>query len=118
MCVHVEAPDEASHQGDVAAKVRAIEEIDAEIVVPVAKHLAGTEHRILVCPDHPTFLATKTHSRGAVPYVMAGSGVRANGRASYDEIEAAASGDVILPGWRLMGTFLDTARASASGPSR
>jgi 2,3-bisphosphoglycerate-independent phosphoglycerate mutase len=118
VCVHVEAPDEASHQGDVAAKVRAIEEIDAKIVVPVAKHLAGTEHRILVCPDHPTFLATKTHSRGAVPYVMAGSGVRANGRASYDEIEAAASGDVILPGWRLMGTFLDTARASASGPSR
>jgi 2,3-bisphosphoglycerate-independent phosphoglycerate mutase len=107
VCVHVEAPDEASHQGDAAAKVRAIEEIDAKIVAPVAAGLAGTEHRILVCPDHPTFLATKTHSRGAVPFVMAGTGIVGNGRVAYDEIAAAAAGgDTILPGWRLMGTFL------------
>jgi 2,3-bisphosphoglycerate-independent phosphoglycerate mutase len=106
VCVHVEAPDEASHQGDAAAKVQALERIDATIVAPVAAHLAGTEHRILVCPDHPTFLATKTHSRGAVPFVMAGTGVTGNGCATYDEIAAAAGGDTILPGWRLMGAFL------------
>ena len=107
VCVHVEAPDEASHQGDAAAKVRALEEIDAKIVAPLAAHLAGVgDHRILVCPDHPTFIATKTHSRGPVPFLMAGTDVAHNGQATYDEPAAAASGDQVLPGWTLMGTFL------------
>ena len=107
VCVHVEAPDEASHQGDAAEKVKAIEEIDAKIVAPLIKHLAAAgDHRILVCPDHPTFLATKTHSRGPVPFVMAGRGVLPSGQRSYDEIAAAASTAVIEPGWKLMGEFL------------
>lgn len=110
VCVHVEAPDEASHQGDAGEKVKAIEEIDAKIVAPIAAHLAaaGGDHRILVCPDHPTFLSTKTHSRGPVPFVMAGTGIAAGGRAAYDEPTAAAAGDTILPGWTLMGEFLGT----------
>ena len=107
VCVHVEAPDEASHQGDAAEKVKAIEEIDAKIVAPIVKHLAGAgDHRILVCPDHPTFISTKTHSRGPVPFVMAGSGIRTSGQRSYDEIAAAASTQRIEPGWKLMGEFL------------
>ncbi|MFM8802723.1 MAG: cofactor-independent phosphoglycerate mutase [Planctomycetia bacterium] len=107
VCVHVEAPDEASHQGDAVEKVKAIEEIDAKIVRPIAEHLAGVpEHRILVCPDHPTFISTKTHSRGPVPFVMAGSGIAAAGQRTYDEIAAGAGGVSILPGWKLMGEFL------------
>ncbi|MBM4022113.1 MAG: phosphoglycerate mutase, partial [Planctomycetes bacterium] len=107
VCVHVEAPDEASHQGDAAAKVQAIEAIDEKIVAPVAAHLAATgEHRILVCPDHPTFIATKAHSRGAVPFVMAGTGVRAGRQTAYHEASAAAAGDSVLPGWTLMWEFL------------
>jgi 2,3-bisphosphoglycerate-independent phosphoglycerate mutase len=107
VCVHVEAPDEASHQGDAAEKVKAIEEIDAKIVAPLAAHLAGVgDHRILVCPDHPTFISTKTHSRGHVPFVMAGSGIPHSGQATYDEVAAAASGRRSEPGWRLMGEFL------------
>jgi 2,3-bisphosphoglycerate-independent phosphoglycerate mutase len=107
VCVHIEAPDEASHQGDAAEKVKAIEEIDAKIVAPIVKHLAGSgDHRILVCPDHPTFISTKTHSRGHVPFVMAGSGIPPSGQRSYDEIAAAASTKRIEPGWKLMGDFL------------
>jgi 2,3-bisphosphoglycerate-independent phosphoglycerate mutase len=106
VCVHVEAPDEASHQGDAAAKVKAIEEIDSKIVAPAAAQLAGRDHRILVCPDHPTFIATKTHSRGPVPFVMAGTGIRPAGQTAYHEAAAAAAGDTILPGWTLMGDFL------------
>jgi 2,3-bisphosphoglycerate-independent phosphoglycerate mutase len=107
VCVHVEAPDEASHQGDAAEKVKAIEEIDAKIVAPLSAHLqAHGPHRILVCPDHPTFISTKTHSRGAVPFVMAGQGIAHSGQRTYDELAAAAAGDPILPGWKLMGTFL------------
>lgn len=107
VCIHIEAPDEASHQGDAAGKVKAIEEIDAKIVAPVAAYLAGLgDHRILVCPDHPTFIATKTHSRGPVPFVMAGTDVAHNGQATYDEIAAAAGHAAVLPGWTLMGEFL------------
>jgi 2,3-bisphosphoglycerate-independent phosphoglycerate mutase len=112
VCVHVEAPDEASHQGDVAEKVKAIEAIDALIVAPIAAHLAGgPAHRILVCPDHPTFISTKTHSRGAVPFVMAGEGISPSGARTYDEPAAAAGGRSIEPGWKLMGEFLGTNRA-------
>jgi 2,3-bisphosphoglycerate-independent phosphoglycerate mutase len=107
VCVHVEAPDEASHQGAAAEKVKAIEEIDAKIVAPLAAHLATVgDHRILVCPDHPTFLSTKTHSRGPVPFLMAGRGIAASGQRTYDEIAAAAGPERILPGWRLIGEFL------------
>jgi 2,3-bisphosphoglycerate-independent phosphoglycerate mutase len=106
VCVHVEAPDEASHQGDDAAKVAALEAIDEKIVAPLAAHLEGIDHRILVCPDHPTFLATKTHSRGAVPFVMAGTGIAATGATAYHESAATATGDTILPGWRLVGELL------------
>ncbi len=107
VCVHVEAPDEASHEGNAAEKVKAIEEIDAKIVGPIAAYLeAQGPHRILVCPDHPTFISTKTHSRGAVPFVMAGEGIAHSGQRTYDELAAAAAGDPILPGWKLMGTFL------------
>jgi 2,3-bisphosphoglycerate-independent phosphoglycerate mutase len=108
VCVHVEAPDEASHEGNAAEKVKAIEEIDAKIVGPIAAHLEALgPHRILVCPDHPTFLATKTHSRGCVPFVIAGSGIAASGRRTYDEASAAAGGAALEPGWKLMGTFLE-----------
>jgi 2,3-bisphosphoglycerate-independent phosphoglycerate mutase len=107
VCVHIEAPDEASHEGDAVAKVKAIEEIDAKIVAPLAAHLATLgDHRILVCPDHPTYIATKTHSRGGVPFVMAGSGVKPTGQTAYHETAAVESGERIEPGWTLMGTFL------------
>ena len=107
VCVHVEAPDEASHEGNAVEKVKAIEEIDAKIVAPITARLATLgDHRILVCPDHPTFIATKTHSRGHVPFVMAGTGIAPSGQSTYDEVAAASSGQRIEPGWRLMGEFL------------
>ncbi|MFM7035765.1 MAG: cofactor-independent phosphoglycerate mutase [Planctomycetia bacterium] len=107
VCVHVEAPDEASHQGDTAEKVKAIEEIDSKIIGPISGHLQTRgDHRILVCPDHPTFIATKTHSRGSVPFVMAGTGIAHVGQATYDEAAAVASGTTVEPGWTLMGEFL------------
>ena len=68
VCVHVEATDEASHEGDVAAKIKALEEIDRHVVAPAARGSAQQgDYRILVSPDHPTPVRTKTHSHGAVP---------------------------------------------------
>ena len=107
VCVHVEATDEASHEGNAAVKVKALEEIDRHIVGPVFEALKGYgEYRILVTPDHPTPLRTKTHSHGYVPFAMAGSGVRPDGATVYDDATAAASPLVFEEGWRLMSFFL------------
>jgi len=107
VCVHVEAPDEASHEGDCAAKVKALEEIDRHIVGPLHAALkAQGDYRILVSPDHPTPLRTKTHSHGFVPFAIAGTGVAVDGNKVYDDPTAGRS-DLSFPaGWRLMSYFL------------
>lgn len=90
--VHVEATDEASHEGNAAAKVQALEEIDRHIVGPLHAYLKSQgEYRLLICPDHPTFLRTKTHSHGFVPFAVCGTGVAADGASTYDEVAAAGS---------------------------
>ncbi len=105
--VHVEATDEASHEGHPDAKVAALEAIDEKIVRPVHEYLKSQgEYRLLVCPDHPTFLRTKTHSHGFVPFAMCGSGIPHNGAATYDEKAAASTGDVMTAGYELMPRFL------------
>jgi 2,3-bisphosphoglycerate-independent phosphoglycerate mutase len=108
VCVHIEAPDESSHEGDVAKKVTSLEAIDRHVVAPVLKYLedGGEPFRMLVSPDHPTYLITKTHTHGDVPFAICGSGVSAGGFDRYHEGNAAAS-DLSFPrGWDLMANFL------------
>ena len=108
VCVHVEATDEASHEGDGPAKVKALEEIDRHIVGPVWQALRSQgEYRILVTPDHPTPLRTKTHSHGMVPFCSCGVGVSADSSTTYDELSAQRSSLAFDPGWRLMDFFLN-----------
>jgi 2,3-bisphosphoglycerate-independent phosphoglycerate mutase len=107
VCVHVEAPDEASHEGDCAAKVRALEEIDRHIVGPLHEALkAHGDYRILVSPDHPTPLRTKTHSHGFVPFAACGTGIGPDPATTYDDPTAASSPLAFPEGWRLMGWLL------------
>jgi 2,3-bisphosphoglycerate-independent phosphoglycerate mutase len=107
VCVHVEAPDEASHEGRVDAKVRALEEIDRHIVGPLLKFLPQHgDWRILVSPDHRTPLRTRAHAHGAVPFTVAGTGVPSQGKLSYDEAVAAASDLAFERGQDLMPWFL------------
>ena len=107
VCVHVEATDEASHEGDVAAKVKSLEEIDRHIVGPVHEALKKFgDYRILVTPDHPTPLRTKTHSHGFVPWAVAGAGIQPDSFATYDDPVSEKSSLVFTDGWRLMGWFL------------
>jgi 2,3-bisphosphoglycerate-independent phosphoglycerate mutase len=107
VCVHVEATDEASHEGNAAAKIKALEEIDRHIVGPVHEALKKCgEYRILVTPDHPTPLRTKTHSHGYVPFALAGSDVASDSAKTYDDPTAERSSLVFDEGWRLMGHFL------------
>jgi 2,3-bisphosphoglycerate-independent phosphoglycerate mutase len=107
VCVHVEAPDEASHQGDVAEKVKAIEQIDQHIVAPLAEALQSHgDWRLMISPDHPTFLRTKMHTHGDVPVLMAGTGVAADEFTSYGDTNAARSKLAFDDGWRAMEWFI------------
>jgi 2,3-bisphosphoglycerate-independent phosphoglycerate mutase len=107
VCVHVEATDEASHEGNCAAKIKALEEIDRHIVGPLHAALrAAGEYRLLVTPDHPTPLRTKTHSHGCVPFAIAGTGVRPDDNRTYDDVTAGQSELAFPEGWKLMGYFL------------
>jgi 2,3-bisphosphoglycerate-independent phosphoglycerate mutase len=103
VCVHVEATDEASHEGRVDEKVKALESIDKHIVQPVFEALKKYEdYRILVMPDHPTPVSTKKHSHGMVPFAACGSGIVADQFSTYDEIAASESKIVFPAGHELM----------------
>ena len=107
VCVHVEATDEASHEGDLEAKIAALENIDQHIVQPVYEALQGQgAYRILITPDHPTPLQTKTHSHGAVPFTITGSGIEAGPQTTYDELAGQTSEIQFPEGWKLMEYFL------------
>lgn len=107
VCVHVEATDEASHEGDIGMKIRALEAIDRHIVTPVWEALQEHgEHRILVSPDHPTPVRLKTHSHGWVPLAAAGTGIEPDTANSYDETAAGASTLAFPEGWKMIAWFL------------
>ena len=108
--VHVEATDEASPEGSVEEKVRAVEQIDEKIVGPLHQWMKGQgQYRLLVCPDHPTFLRTRTHSHGDCPFAVCGTGIPASGCAEYSEVTAAGSQLAFPEGWDLMGYYLGSA---------
>jgi 2,3-bisphosphoglycerate-independent phosphoglycerate mutase len=111
VCVHVEAPDEASHEGRADAKVEAIERIDRHVVGPVRRALeARGRWRMLISPDHSTLLRTRAHDRAPVAWAMAGTGLPASGL-SYDEASARQPGCLSFDqGYQLMQCFLDLGR--------
>ena len=107
--VHFEASDEAGHRGDVAAKVRAIELID-EQVWPILQEYLDTldDYAVMILPDHPTPLSTKTHSNSPVPYMIYRKAWEGSGRGvnCVCEESAAATGNVVEFGPDLMKRFL------------
>ncbi len=91
--VHVEATDEAGHNGDWKAKVECCEHFDNKIVGTVLKHFKKSKDvRVLVCPDHPTPIVTRTHDNSPVPFAMWGEGITANGAKNYSERSATTMG--------------------------
>jgi len=107
VCVHIEAPDEASHEGRADAKVEALQRIDVDIVGPIRRALESYgAYRLLVSPDHATLLSTRAHDRAPVPWALCGSGISASGL-TYDEAAALASnGPKLDQGWRLLGEYV------------
>lgn len=107
VAVHIEAPDEAGHMGDVVEKVRAIERVDEHVVGPVIEKLRTFDDwRILVVPDHPTPVTHRTHTADPPPFCMAGTGVQAVLQAPFAEDNARQSDLHVDPGHELMEYFL------------
>ena len=103
--VHLEAPDECGHQGDMDGKIKAIELIDEKILTPIYNGLKGkTDFRILVLPDHRTPIAVRTHTSEPVPYFIYDSTKEMTG-CSYDELSAELTGNYIETASNLTSKF-------------
>lgn len=108
--IHVEAPDECGHRGEIENKVKAIELIDELIVGPLLEGLekAGEEYSILVMPDHPTPLAIKTHISDPVPYLIYRSTEPVDsGINTYTEEACRSTGRFVEHGYELMKVLLE-----------
>lgn len=88
--LHVEASDEAGHEGDVNLKVRTIEYLDKRIVKPIIEATAGMHDRVTIAllPDHPTPCRLKTHTANAVPFVIMRPGMEPDSVVFFDEQSA------------------------------
>ena len=105
--VHIEAPDEASHAGNVAAKIEAIEAIDSKVVGPMLSSLAALpDYRLMLISDHPTPVPVRTHVHGPVPFAVLGTDIASQGIGSFSERAASTSPHRFERGHELMGTFL------------
>lgn len=106
--IHVEAPDECGHRGEIENKVKAIEMIDEHILGPVVEFLKGyDDFAVLVCPDHPTPVSIRTHTSTPVPYLIYDSKNEINsGVKVFCEKEARETGNYIEKGFTMMNYFL------------
>lgn len=105
--VHVEAPDEAGHHGDLQEKIRAIEEIDAQVVGEIMRGLKDfPDYKLMVLADHPTPLRLRTHTSDPVPFCIYSKGDGLKNRQGELSENFAAAGIFIEKGYTLMDLFL------------
>lgn len=105
--LHIEAPDECGHRGEINNKVSAIEIIDEKVLGPCKKALEKYgAHRIMILPDHPTPLAIKTHSSEPVPFLIYDSEKPLNGVDVFSEATAKATGNYLEKGYMLMDNLI------------
>jgi len=104
--IHIEAPDEAGHDGILSEKIAAIEKIDSDVVGKI-RSWKGDTLRMLVMPDHPTPIAIRTHTPEPVPFLLWGKGISGNGVRRFTEAEAATTGLFVDPGYNVMRELLE-----------
>jgi len=105
--LHVEAPDEAGHNGDLREKITAIERFDHLVVGQILKVFKRRKNfRILVLPDHATPVSVRTHTSDIVPFGIFGKGVMGRGFLNYSEKEAEKSDLYFEKGFELMNYFI------------
>ena len=101
--LHVEATDEAGHQGAVGEKVTSLERWDAEVIGPLVDALDGEDFRVLLMPDHATPCASRTHTSEPVPYLLYGTDLVGDGG---EYTERGVAGRVPVPAHDLMAWLL------------
>ena len=106
--IHVEAPDECGHRGEVHQKVKAIEAIDSRVLRPLLEGLSVYDnYRLLILPDHPTPLSVKTHTRDAVPFLLYEKNKPyQSGQVQFTEKTCQSAGLLVEPGCRLAREYL------------
>ena len=105
--VHVEAPDEASHNGDVGMKIKAIEDFDSIVVGTILDELKTRDDMaVLVTCDHRTPVIERTHTREPVPFCYYGPGVEQDNMVSYSENAAESGATQNIKGHKLLDLFL------------
>ncbi|MBR7081704.1 MAG: cofactor-independent phosphoglycerate mutase [Oscillospiraceae bacterium] len=105
VAVHLEAPDECTHNGDLKGKLKAIENLDSRIIAPIAERLsaAGEDFRMLILSDHKTLTSTRGHDGSDVPYVIYDSRYDNKNGIGYSEKDCAFGGVPVAAGISLMG---------------
>lgn len=107
--VHLEAPDECGHHGDLEHKIYSIEMIDEKVIGFLRKELdaRSIDYKMMVLPDHPTPIAIKTHISDPVPYLIYDSTKTVQSGVTYTEKQAETTGVYIEKGYTLMDHFLN-----------
>lgn len=106
--IHIEAPDEAGHNGDYLAKKEALERIDKDIIGTILNYFdKHNDVRIMVLPDHATPVKLRTHTSEPVGFVMYGKGIQPDETQIYNEEQAAQSGLKFNNGEELMDYFIN-----------
>lgn len=106
--LHVEASDEAGHEGDYDLKVKTIEYLDERIVKYLLEEIAKMDEpvAIAVLPDHPTPWKLKTHTRDAIPFLICKPGMTPDGVTRYDEMAAREGSYGVMESRQLMRELL------------
>jgi len=105
--VHVEAPDEAGHNGDLREKLTSIERFDQLVVGAILEYCKNKDDfRIMVLPDHATPLSLKTHTAEPIPFAIFGKEIIPKGFLNYSEKEAQKSELYFENGYQLMEYFI------------
>ncbi len=107
--LHIEASDEAGHEGDVALKVKTIEYLDARIVKTIYEETRKWDEpvTIAILPDHPTPCAIRTHTRDAIPFLIWHRDMQPDSVQVYDEFAAREGSFGLLHGDQLMKTLFE-----------
>jgi len=107
--IHIEAPDECGHRGELTNKIKSIELIDEKIVRPIVETLKAKNEafRVLILPDHPTPIAMRTHTNSPVPYILYDSRVHINSGLSYTEKDGIKTKIHCKEGHQLMDYLLE-----------
>ena len=106
--LHIEASDEAGHEGDVELKVKTIEYLDYRVVKPIFEELSTWDEpvTIAILPDHPTPCAYKTHTRSPVPFIIYRPAEIPDDVRVYDEFAAEKGSYGLLRGAEFMNKLI------------